>query len=210
MFLLHTPAHIPCTPWFIAIHNFNAHTGSKGALTVGGLIFTNKSKDVQAFPVLFCPSNSSPVSVTSSPPPHLSVVGLSWWAQDEQSSLPCDLFSVFPSVFPIICPFLFQRSGVIFNHVLELRWWAAHMSVITCVDVMGWISQMFQWSASLTWGMTWESLISHHFWGFMSSLLNSSRVCCSSPAPCSQPSSSLFSHFVIFLPKALFSQQLCL
>lgn len=119
---------------------FSAYTGSKGALTVGGLIFTNKSKDVLAFPVLFCPFNNSPVSMTSSPPPHLSVVGLSWWAQDEQPSLPREFLSTFPSVFSIICPFFFQPSGVVFSHVLELWWWAAHMSVITCVCVTGWIS----------------------------------------------------------------------
>lgn len=51
----------------------SAHTGSKGDLTLGGPMFTNKSRDVQAFPMLFCPPDSSLVSVTSFPPPHPSL-----------------------------------------------------------------------------------------------------------------------------------------
>ena len=97
------------------------------------------------------------------------------------SSLPCDLSSMFPSVFAIMCCTFFPFSFVTFNHPLTSWLRPAHVSVCQCVCVCGHVpclklvlvgsircfSDAAQWQA----GLIYESFLTHSvLWFYVSTL----------------------------------------
>lgn len=80
--------------WFNALYI----TGSRGDLTVGSLMFTHTSWDVQAFPVLFCLSATQSLLL-----PSLLLI-FPWWTQDEHCSILTDSSCMFSCL--LVCVYL--------------------------------------------------------------------------------------------------------
>lgn len=150
---------IPCPAWFNTIYITVLHIQEVGETRhLGGLTYTNNSRDVQAFLVLFCSLGQRPsLRYFLSSPSSVSLsMGCHGVTQAEHPSLPCDLhvsscvwhyLFIFPSYFHIVTFFIMTCACVCLS---------------TCADMS---------RANMIWLAFAHSLLTRHTLCFMSPLL---------------------------------------
>lgn len=161
-------------------------------------MFTNKSQDVKTIPVLFLLLGQQPClcCFLSS----LSSVSLSMGCHGglemiTSLSLPCDLSSMFPSVFAIICLFFLLLSGVMLSCVLKFSWWPAHVSVCHCACV--WMCPMpTTWFACRCFFKHPSVTGKVDIWQFADLITHLKFLPMAHPSPCSWPHYSIFSQLL--------------